>query len=361
LGVDVVTLGQLLSLRSAMGFFSPLLGALADRWGYRAVLRGELATGIIGLLLIGGSIHWSMAVIGMVLIGLGFFGFVPTLRAYLSFQLPYAQRARGFGILEYSWALSGIVGLYLMGKVIEAAGWRAPFFLLAAGLAVAWLVFAELPPASRTPATAISKGIAPATIRERMRGAVQLASNQRSAWCAIVAGAVVNFGSWHLYTVYGSWLMDEYGLQPSALGTVALILGCADLCGSGLASLIADRLGKRRGALLGLTGALLVCTAIPLLPQQLTVMVAALAISRFCFEFNVISHMSLVSEQAPTQRGKVLTLAFAVGLIGTTLSGFTAPPAYTQLGVWGLAPVAAVAIAVGLLLIAGWVRDPHPA
>jgi MFS family permease len=100
LGIDVITLGQLLGLRSSMAVFAPFWGALADRWGYRLILRLELLTGIGGLLLVGSSIHLWMTVAGMVLLGLGFYAFVPTLRAYLAEQLPYHRRARlwHFGI-----------------------------------------------------------------------------------------------------------------------------------------------------------------------------------------------------------------------------------------------------------------------
>ena len=71
----------------------------------------------------------------MLLVGLGSFSFVPTLQAYLSNRLPYQQRARGLGILEYAWALSGIVGLYLVGQLLDMAGWQMPFFY-------AWRLFA---------------------------------------------------------------------------------------------------------------------------------------------------------------------------------------------------------------------------
>ncbi|MFZ4656180.1 MAG: MFS transporter [Caldilineaceae bacterium] len=121
LGVDVIQLGQLLGLRNIMAVFAPLFGSLADRWGYRCIMRLELLIGVAGFLLIGSSIHLWMTMAGMLLMGLGFYAFVPTLRAYLAGQLPYNRRARGFGILEYSWALSGIVGFLVMGQVIALA------------------------------------------------------------------------------------------------------------------------------------------------------------------------------------------------------------------------------------------------
>jgi predicted MFS family arabinose efflux permease len=356
MGTDVVVLGRLLGLRSLMGVFALVFDGLAERWGYRSAMRGELLIGIAGLVLVGASPNLWSALLGMLLMGLGFYSFVPTLRAYLSFQIPYAQRGRWFGILEYSWALSGIVGLYLMGRLIDWFGWRAPFFALAAGLLVAWLVFGELPPTERT--TASQPAAAKMPLAQRVRNFFTFATNRRSAWGAILAGTIVNFGVLHIFTVYGVWLADGYGLEAGQLGTVALVFGAADLCGSVLVSVVTDRLGKRRSVLWGLVGSLALFTLLPVLDRSLVWAVGALALSRFCFEFSTVSHMSLVSEQVPSQRGKVVTLSFAFGVVGAALSGFTGPLAYARFGVTGLAPVGAVAVALGYLLIWGWVKEP---
>lgn len=356
MGTDVVVLGRLLGLRSLMGIFALLFDGLAERWGYRSVMRAELLIGVAGLVLVGASANLWSALLGMLLMGLGFYSFVPTLRAYLSFQIPYAHRARGFGILEYSWALSGIVGLYAMGRLIDWVGWRAPFFVLAAGLIVAWFVFGNLPPTERS---ATVRPAAPVLgVAQRVHQFFTFASNRRSAWGAIFAGALVNFGVLHIFTVYGVWLADGYGLQAGQLGTVALVFGGVDLCGSVLVSLVADRLGKRRSVLFGLAGCLALFILLPVLDRSLVWVVAALALSRFFFEFGTVSHMSLVSEQVPSQRGKVVTLSFATGVVGGALSGFTGPLAYAEYGVAGLAPVGAVAVALGYLLIWGWVKEP---
>ena len=47
--------------------------------------------------------------------GLGIACFVPNLHAYLSARLPYSLRARGLGMVEYSWALTGIIGAVALG------------------------------------------------------------------------------------------------------------------------------------------------------------------------------------------------------------------------------------------------------
>ena len=55
LGVDVVTMGRLLGLRNAVGMLAPFFGTLADRRGYRLVIRLGLLFTALGVFLIGSS------------------------------------------------------------------------------------------------------------------------------------------------------------------------------------------------------------------------------------------------------------------------------------------------------------------
>jgi predicted MFS family arabinose efflux permease len=85
--------------------------------------------------------------------------------------------------------------------------------------------------------------------------------------------------------------------------------------------------------------------------------VISLILVRFSFEVGIVSTIPLMSEQVPEQRGKVLTLGAVVNLLAATLVGFTGPWAYTQLGVWGLGPVSAIAIFCSLLVLWRWVKE----
>ena len=149
MGLDVVVLGRLLSVRSAVGLSAPLFGHAADRHGYLRVMRLALVLSAAGTFLLGsGAGFWSVAA-GMVLSGVGLTGFMPIVQAYISAQLPFAQRARGLGILEYSWALAGIVGLSLMGLLFDRFSWQLPFFVLGAAILAAWALLGFLPKAPR--------------------------------------------------------------------------------------------------------------------------------------------------------------------------------------------------------------------
>lgn len=360
MGIDVVTLGRLLSLRLVTGIFTPVIGALADRHGYRRMLRLALLCLIIGLLLLGSNGGMVVLVIGMVILGLGQAGFVPTLHAYLSARLPYQIRARGLGILEYSWALAGIVGLFLIGQLMGATGWRVPLFILAGGLGCVWLLFSLLPPAH----TDHQHGAAPSTLAAMTRwGQVvnffDLGARSRSAYSAILADALLFYAGMHLMVVYGAWLNAQYGLGAAALGSVALLMGCLDLVGSVSVSLFTDRLGKLRSVILGTAGMLIGYALLPFLNVALPIVVAGIAVTRGCFEFAIVSQISLLSEQVPEQRGKMMSLSSAVVMCGGALANITGPWLYVTYGVGGLAIVSVTALAVSLLILATLVREPQ--
>lgn len=386
MALDVVILGRLLGLRSIVGLSAPLFGSAADRYGYLRVMRLALVLSAAGTFLLGsGAGFWSI-VAGMIVSGVGLTGFIPTVQAYISAQLPFAQRARGLGILEYSWALAGIVGLSLMGLLFDRFSWQLPFIALGAAMLGGWALLGFLPKAPRgaepTPTGAgedigltaaaperqksqevksspapLSSLLSSHSLR-RVTDLFDLGSNWRSAYTVIGANCLFLFSQGHVLIAHGVWLQTEYGLTPSALGLVALAQGAADLVGAVLVSLITDRVGKKRSFQAGILGTTLVYISLPIVNIGLAPVIVVLLLLRFSFEYGLVSAFTLLSEQAPDRRGKVMSLAAAINLLGLTLTGFTGPWMYTNFGVWGLGPVSAVCTLGAFVLLTGWAREP---
>lgn len=351
LGLDVITLGRLVGLRSLMGIFAPVSGELADRTSYRLVIRLALLINAAGFLLVGLSQNGWMTAAGMILAGLGAAAFVPTLQAFVSGHLPYAIRARGLGMIEYAWALTGIVGLSLVGLLIEWTNWRTPFLLLAAGLVVMSFVFTALPGAHQRRAAPPSESAGQSSAFFRF------SSNMRSTYATIVAGALSYFAAMQVMIAHGAWLEQQYGLGPAQLGLVAFVFGWFDLAASVSVSLFTDRIGKRRSVLLGISGSLIGYLLMPFFNVNVVAAVAAIAVARMCFEFNIVSHFPLLSEQVPAQRGKAMTLGAAFSLVGATVAGFSGPWLLVNWGVAGLTWLSAAAVTVGLVIVLLFVRE----
>ncbi len=367
MGLSVITMGRLVSLRNLMGLSSPLIGSLADRIGYRAVMRIGLLLSAIGFLLLATGAGLPVILAGMVVTGVGVAAYTPMVQAYLSAKLPYRKRSRYLGILEYSWALAGIMGLFLMGFLIEWFDWRLPLFLLSAGFFFMALLFGTLPKAKdeqQMESEGSREPVAPEARSASLRGSLaalrkflDLGEHKASAWAAILINLFNFFAISHVMIIHGGWLEAEYGLRAGQLGTVALLLGFTDWTASILVSIYGDRIGKKRSVFLGVSGMVIFFALLPLLNLSLPLAVISIALPRFCFEFAIVSNFPLISEQFPEQRGKVMALSFSMGLLGPVISGMSGPAAYLKLGVWGLGPVSFFASLLSLFLLLVFVKE----
>ena len=360
MGLSTVMLGRLVSLRSLTGLFSPLFGTMADQRGYRFTMRLSLLLAGLGFVVIGISRSVWLAAIGMILVGLGSFSFVPTLQAYLSSRLPYRQRARGLGILEYAWALSGILGLYFVGQLLDLASWQSPFFVIGGSLLMASLLYGLLPAVREKVGEQTAVSSPPHHFsREQIITFFDLGSNGRSAYATIITSSLLFFGAITLFVSYGTWLFEDYGLDAGELGRVALVLGLADLVGSVAVSVISDRYGKRRSVL---TGAIVACAgfwALPLLQATELTAVIGLFAARGAFEFAIVANLTLLSEQSPTYRAKTMTLGTAIASISTGVATWVSPWLFEQYGLLGITAVAGAAAFLSILVLLWAVREPE--
>lgn len=354
LNTSVVTLGALVSIRSIVGLSGPVLGAWSDRLGYVTMMRAGLLSVALGLLLLGLSPGVALAAVAMAPMGIGIAVFTPSLQAYTSERLSYSNRARGLGIQEYAWALSGIVGLSLAGLLIAGAGWRSPFLVLGGLLLLAFVLSLRLPRVIQPVSTG---AVMPRLNAASIRSFFDLGPACRSAWSSIAIVGLSFFGMFNVIIIHSSWLQGSYGLSVAHLGAVALLFGVADLAGSFLVSLVGDTFGKRRGVLIGTSFCLAGYLTLPLLAGTAVGAIAALATLRFLMQVAYVSNVPLLSEQVPQQRGKVMALGLAMGQLGMAAGGLTGPWAYLTFGVFGLGAVSAAAMAAALFVIIVWLRE----
>jgi DHA1 family tetracycline resistance protein-like MFS transporter len=145
-GATTTHFGGLLAVYAAMQFlFSPVLGALSDRFGRRPVLLASLAgaAGDYVLMALAPSLAWLY--VGRVLSGItGASMSVGT--AYVTDVTPEPDRARRYGQMGAAMGLGFIAGP-LIGGALGEWSLRAPFFAAAAmnalNLAFAWAALPE--------------------------------------------------------------------------------------------------------------------------------------------------------------------------------------------------------------------------
>lgn len=356
LGVTTLQMGRLIGFRNLTGLAAPIWGTLADRYGYRRFLQAELLFIAIGQLLFAYSTVKPTQIAGLMLTGVATFALIPTLQAYISSRLPYKIRGRGMGIVEYGWALAGIVGVFSTGWIIERAGWQAPFFILSIGMMAMSFIFRTLP--GRTSRSRGSQpGVATSWIHAFRQWLMNAGIGSTSARTTLFMGTLISYGLMNTVFVYGIWLTAEYDTSASTLGTVALAMGFADLGGSVTVTFFTDRIGKKRSVLIG---SLLSCVTLMILPVLNVTLIASiigLMLMRFMLEFTLISYFVFASEQAPGSRGAMLSLTGAFSFGGGSLAGFSGPWLYQEMGILG--PCLASTLGMALVIPLGilFVRD----
>lgn len=127
--------------------FMPLYGRLGDAFGKRRLFLIGIVIFLIGTVAaaFAPSLGWLMA--GRAVQGIGTAGFVPLSMAIITQLFPAGERGTVMGTWNSALPLTGIVGPFLGGLLIDYIGWRAIFWpVLAVGLIAFVIVRRNIPP-----------------------------------------------------------------------------------------------------------------------------------------------------------------------------------------------------------------------
>ncbi len=345
-GLSIDTLAVILSLRDLTGLAAPATGRAADRFGPGSVMVvfGWLSAAALCASVLG---RYGLAV-GFVIFGLAKIGFDVALNGWVGEEVAYHRRARVSGIVEMTWALAALIGLPVVGFLIDGFSWWLPALALA-GASV---------PAVVSLARAFS--MFPAHHVEHGRDRLSLAPLRRpDVIGAILAVGGLNLGSQLLIVAHGRWLEDTYGFDPTAVGFAIVAIGAVELVATLTSSRVADRLGKRRsvaagGLVLALATLLLAIDPTP----RLTLGLALLALAFLGFEFGFVSSLPLIAELDRKARSTII--GFVLG--GTTLFRAIGSPLGTWLyntGGWDRTMFgASIGTTTGVVILLSFVSEP---
>jgi predicted MFS family arabinose efflux permease len=263
------------------------------------------------------------------------------MQAYLGDHVPYENRGRVLGITEFSWSLSAIIGVPLVGLIIARKGWLAPFPLIAflgalSVIALAWIL-------PKDPA--------------RQEGNPGFWSNFRQVFtyppaiAALVMAGLYTAANETITLVYGVWVEKAFTLSIVSLGATALAIGISELGGETLVTLFTDKIGKRKAIAIGIIGNCLACLALPIFGRWLASALVCLFLFYLTFEFTIVSGIPLMSEIMPSARATMLASHMAVLAIGRSVGDLLAPTLFTQSIFPGIAANAIVAILFNLLAL----------
>lgn len=353
LAVDLRTASLLVTVQVAASLLSPVGGAITDRFGERATLLSGLA------LLTAGSVGCALAtafapfLASYGLIGLGTALYMPAVQTYASNRSDYSQRGRVLGILELSWAVSALVGVTALAQLVEARdSWAPAFWGLAALSGAVMALTAWLPEERRGERGAGQRagGAAPAG---------GLLPALRQAGVAPVLGlALMQMMAVELvFVVYGAWLERDFGASTQQIGLVFGLLGLFELAGSLGATLLTDRIGKRRSVLAGFAAMGALVLLLPLSEGRWGLFLALFLLFDLCFEFAIVSVFPLISGMAVRARGTVMALCLMAMGTGRIIGSLAGPQLFETVGFWGNGLLAGAVGLAGVALGAALIRE----
>ena len=308
-GMSVGATSAVLSARELTALSAPLMGRFSDRWGAIRVM------GVCGLVAGGGLLIATLGapgfILGFVIVGFGRTANQVSLNSWVGSVVAYERRGRATGLVELTWGGAALVGLPLVGLLIDGVAWWAPQAVLGALLLVVGLSILRRESGEERP-------VAVQTRKPRMT---------RSAVAALATNGALTAAA------HGLWLEDSYDLDTTEVGLAVLAVGAVEVVATVGSSRLTDRVGKRR-SIIG--GTLLMTAMIVLLGMvdapPLGIGLAVLVIAFLGFEYGIVSAIPLLSELDPGARAQMVGRAVMVTTLVRALITPLATLLYVRVG-----------------------------
>lgn len=315
--VDLQTVSLLVTLQVAATLASPLGGIVADRWGERSAMVWGLSAFCLGTLICCLSSAFWVFLLGYIFVGIATALYSPSTQAYASARSAYSERGRVLGFLELSWALAALVGVSSLTQIVTWSDSYSLVFglLFGLGLVMTCVTYFGLDAGSHHDRQQA----------RNQRGRFQLSWLMTAPILGVLSMAMmVILSTEFIFISYASWLEQDFGATVNQIGSVAIVMGIAELVGSGVSTLFVDRIGKRRAVLAGLVLCCLSQFVLPFSAGNWPLFLALFLVFDLSFEFGIVSYFPLLSAQLPQARATMIAISAAgLGLarvIGSLLS-----------------------------------------
>lgn len=351
LGVSVETFSLALTIRSAVGSFTPLLAPVSDRKGRKVGMLIGLALFSIGMIAMALFPSFGTLIFALSASLLGVSLYLSAVQAHLGDQVAYAQRGAVLALVELSWSLAFIVCVPLVGLLITGSGWLAPFVVMAVLGVILLVLTVWLVPHSPPPATHVD--------HSGLKNLQRVLAN-RSARSAMLVSMALIMANEVINLMFGVWMEDSFGLKIAALGAASAVIGFSELSGELISAGLVDRFGKQRSVRMGLVFTGLAAVALPLLGRSLWGALIGLFLFYLCFEFTVVCNIPLMTQVMPSARATVMGLNMAASTGGRAIAALAAPYLYrTGFLTNGLVSMAMVVVALIFLTQVQVVDEPE--
>jgi predicted MFS family arabinose efflux permease len=354
LTIPDAALGTLVSAYSVMvGIFAILAGPVSDKVGRRRILILGCVAMTIALVLHFFVASYTSFLLVRVLAG-GAGGILSGAAvSYIGDAFPYHRRGWATGWVMSGAAFGQIIGIPL--GIVMAARWgfRSPFYLFAATMAVTvLLLFFGVPqPDVKRTQHALS-------VRKAASDYLAMLRRPEVAWAA--AAFFLMFLGVSVFVIYlPTWLERDLGATGDQIALMFLVGGIANVVTGPQAGKLSDRIGRKGIILMACVGlSIVMVLTVPLVTSLfaayvvffLTMVLVAMRISPFSALLT-----ALVQDE---RRGALMSLTVALGQVGFALGGAVAGPLFAEVGYFSNTVLGALFV-LGMGLIV-WFKIPEP-
>ena len=343
-GMSVESMSRILSARELTSLTAPISGSAVDRHGTGRIMTwsGIVVLGGISLSLFGGAAF----VVGMLVFGVGRTAYQISQQAWVGDEVAYQRRGRATGLIELSWGGTSLIGMPLVGLLIEGLSWRAPFFVLAV---------ACVPVIAGLMGQLSSKGEHRRPVRNKLTFNTPIVG-------ALAMNGAMTASAQFLFLGHGLWLEDTYNLNTAEVGFAVIAVGAVEVIATLGSARLTDVLGKRTSMLGGGVLMTAASTALALFPTPpLATGLLLLVLAFLGFEYAIVSAIPLMAELAPDNRARMIAVGLTVSSVSRAVITLVATTIYIQSGFATLMAVASVFGAAAVLLALTVMVEPTPA
>lgn len=354
LSIPDTLLGTLITAYSLMvGMFAIISGPISDKIGRRRILL--IGTGIMTVALLSHAFVSDYISFLGARVFAGVAGGILSGAAvsYVGDYFPYQRRGWALGWVMSGSAFGQIFGIP-MGVVLAGQfGFRAPFYLFAAAMAVTFLLLWV-----RLPQPPFRKREGRLTVRGAISDYWGML-RQREIAAAAVAFFLMFLGV-SIYIVYlPTWLERSMGFSANQIASLFLVGGIANVLTGPQAGRISDRVGRKFIVLLSCVGLSVVMLSTTVLIKDLWVAYPLFFLIMVLVAMRISPFSALLTALVPDHnRGSLMSLTVALGQVGFGLGGAFAGPLYAGLGYSSNTVLGAVSVlGMGLMV---WFLVPEP-
>ncbi len=317
MGVDLISISLAVSASNTTSIISPLLAPISERSGRKA---GMLLGMVFVLLGLAAMVIWPSFpafFLFLLLLNLGNNLLSPTTQAYLGDLIPFDKRGLAIAVNEMSWAASFILGMPVVGFLLDRSGWTSPFWMLAGAGLVLLIFLLRLPsdrPVSRPDGHFLSS--------------LGVVFRSPSARAGLVIAGLLGCAIQIPALVFGVWIQSSFHLEAVALGVTSSVIGFSELGGEVAAAVLVDRLGKKRSMAASLVLYILSALLLPLFRGSYFSTLVWLVIFFLTFEFSAVAAMTLMTELLPGARATLMSSFFSIFSLGVAVGSILAPHLY---------------------------------